>query len=318
MSVDAFPWDRVPREERDRPAAAWVAALARARGRALGGMTWAGVGDAAAWPDAVAVELVAGLATAIAVVPGRLAIALADAALGRAPELAAPRPPTSIERALTAFALLDALDAAGVVAVAGERTAPVIGPAVVVAVATPVRGHLAIAGAAGGLAVPPLPWPAARERAGRLPAVRGRLELAGAPIAPRRLAGLAARDVVVVGPPAPRWRAARGSFAAALDPAAGRLTVSGPYLRAPMADPAELFADDALVALTVVVGEVALPARAVLGLEAGAVISTAAPVGGPVELRAGDRVVARGELVVVDGAIGVRVHDVLSTPPGPC
>ena len=85
-----------------------------------------------------------------------------------------------------------------------------------------------------------------------------------------------------------------------------------------MTDPAELLAADLRVSLSIVVGEVEVPARALLELAPGQVLGLAAPVGGPVELRAGGQIVARGELVTVDGHLGVRVIDVLSPPPAAC
>jgi type III secretion system YscQ/HrcQ family protein len=84
-----------------------------------------------------------------------------------------------------------------------------------------------------------------------------------------------------------------------------------------MTDPRELFVDDLRVPLTIVAGEIEVSARQLLGLAPGQVLALPGPVGGPVELRAGGRVVARGELVVVDGDLGVRVIDVLSAPPAP-
>lgn len=311
----AYPWERLEDARACAPLAPWVAALTRARGRCLDGARWAGT-TAVAPPESVAIAVTAGAASAVALVPGRVVVAIAEAMLGRAPELPAPRPTTEVERALAAFAVADALAAGGVDAVATVAAAPPSSaPVVAVAIAAPVASHVFFTAARGALTVPTLPWAAARTRAARLPGIAARIELATAPVVGRRLGGLARRDVVVVGAPAPRLRVGRGWFPAALDVAGGRLTVTGPYQRAPMIDPAELFAADATVELTVALGDVRLSARALLELEAGAVLPTGAAVGAPVELRAGDRVVARGELVVVDGAIGVRVHDVLSTPP---
>jgi type III secretion system YscQ/HrcQ family protein len=61
------------------------------------------------------------------------------------------------------------------------------------------------------------------------------------------------------------------------------------------------------VTLTVSLGELTLSAADVARLAPGAVIELDRPVGEPVEIRAGERPLARGELVDVDGALGVRI-----------
>jgi len=62
---------------------------------------------------------------------------------------------------------------------------------------------------------------------------------------------------------------------------------------------------------------VSLPAREWAGLRAGDVIETRRRVGGPVVLRAGGRALAHGELVNLDGELGVRVTRVLPTEDTP-
>jgi type III secretion protein Q len=61
------------------------------------------------------------------------------------------------------------------------------------------------------------------------------------------------------------------------------------------------------VTLTAILGRVELTAGAVARLAPGAVISLDRPVGAEVQLRAGRRAIGRGELVEVDGALGVRL-----------
>ncbi len=58
------------------------------------------------------------------------------------------------------------------------------------------------------------------------------------------------------------------------------------------------------------IGRVNLTARELLSLEPGAVLTVGKPLGGPVELTASGRVVARGELVDVEGELGVRVTQI--------
>jgi flagellar motor switch protein FliM len=58
-------------------------------------------------------------------------------------------------------------------------------------------------------------------------------------------------------------------------------------------------------------GRVSMSGREVLELRPGAVIPVGRPLAGPVDLTVGGRVVARGELVDVEGEIGVRVTQML-------
>lgn len=64
------------------------------------------------------------------------------------------------------------------------------------------------------------------------------------------------------------------------------------------------------VQVTCEIGRVTLSAREVLELRPGAVVPVGRPLAGPVDLTAGGRVIARGELVDVEGEIGVRVTEV--------
>lgn len=69
------------------------------------------------------------------------------------------------------------------------------------------------------------------------------------------------------------------------------------------------------VPLTVEAGQVELTVAQVADLKAGDVLRLPDAVLGPVSLRAGGRLVARGELVEVEGRRGVRVLE-LSLQPG--
>ena len=55
------------------------------------------------------------------------------------------------------------------------------------------------------------------------------------------------------------------------------------------------------------IGRVTLDGRELIDLAPGAVLPMGRPLAGPVDLTIGGRVVARGELVDVEGEIGVRV-----------
>lgn len=65
------------------------------------------------------------------------------------------------------------------------------------------------------------------------------------------------------------------------------------------------------VQLTCEIGRVTLSAREVLELRPGAVLPVGRPLAGPVDLTAGGRVLARGELVDVEGEIGVRITELV-------
>ncbi len=62
------------------------------------------------------------------------------------------------------------------------------------------------------------------------------------------------------------------------------------------------------VELSVELGRLAMSAGELSSLVPGAVLVSGIPAGQPVTLRAGAKVIARGELVVVDGELGVRIQ----------
>ena len=66
------------------------------------------------------------------------------------------------------------------------------------------------------------------------------------------------------------------------------------------------------VVVRVEIGRVEMLAREWAAVGEGDVISLGHPVGQPVLLRVGSQVVARGDLVEVDGEVGVRVTDRLA------
>jgi hypothetical protein len=65
--------------------------------------------------------------------------------------------------------------------------------------------------------------------------------------------------------------------------------------------------DDAHVELTVALGTTQLSLRQVVELAVGQIIQLGRPLAGPFELRAAGRTIGRGELVDVDGELGVRI-----------
>jgi flagellar motor switch protein FliN/FliY len=66
---------------------------------------------------------------------------------------------------------------------------------------------------------------------------------------------------------------------------------------------------DVPVTLTVELGSCQLPMREVLQLAAGSIVQLDKPAGTPVELRANHKLVARGEVVVVEDHLGIRITE---------
>ncbi len=67
---------------------------------------------------------------------------------------------------------------------------------------------------------------------------------------------------------------------------------------------------DMPVTLTVELGSCQLPMREVLQLATGSVVQLNKPAGTPVELRANNKLVARGEVVVVEDHLGIRITEI--------
>lgn len=66
---------------------------------------------------------------------------------------------------------------------------------------------------------------------------------------------------------------------------------------------------DVPVTLTVELGSCQLPMRDVLTLAAGSIVQLDKPIGTPVELRANRKLVARGEVVVVEDQLAIRITE---------
>jgi len=150
----------------------------------------------------------------------------------------------------------------------------------------------------------------------------------------REVLGFSVGDIVMLDHFGPRpitggpvWlRLGRGVFPGHLD-GAGVTVLGSYYLRAhDMADPqtesaapspeTESLSDSLLrelpVQVTCEIGRVTLSAREILDLRPGTVLPVGRPLAGPVDLTAGGRVLAHGELVDVEGEIGVRITEILS------
>jgi len=91
-----------------------------------------------------------------------------------------------------------------------------------------------------------------------------------------------------------------GIRADSTDPLVARVATE--YLPRAMALP-----DDARVELTVGVGTARLSLRQALGLAVGEVVTLGRPLAGPFDIRTEGKLIGQGELVDVDGELGVRI-----------
>lgn len=264
-------------------------------------------------------------------IDGRLATRVVARALGLTdPALVVARALAPAEEAILSAIVARALEAlapraAGVcLRGVGIPSADVLGgaaPAACVDLAVTVgdtAGAVRVVLPAGclGAAPPPTPSP------GALDVLAVRVEvLAGAAAIPlAAIFALAPGDVVVPdalgvdarGHGTVTLRHARGAHRATLDGA--RLTILGPAPGGPMPptpDPRAL--DDVPVELAVRLAELTLSAREILELAPGAIVTLGRAPGAAVELVSAGRVVARGDLVQVDGELGLRVRELPGT-----
>jgi flagellar motor switch protein FliN/FliY len=68
---------------------------------------------------------------------------------------------------------------------------------------------------------------------------------------------------------------------------------------------------DLPVTLAVELGRTRLTARAILGLELNSIIQLPRSTGEGVDVLAGDRVIARGEIIMIEDRTGVRINQVV-------
>jgi flagellar motor switch protein FliN/FliY len=71
---------------------------------------------------------------------------------------------------------------------------------------------------------------------------------------------------------------------------------------------------DIPVEVAVEIGRLRMPLRDLLSLEPGAVLELDRPADAPVDVLVNGKLVARGEVVVIDGEFGVRVTDLVDRP----
>ncbi|HZL41759.1 MAG TPA: flagellar motor switch protein FliN [Verrucomicrobiae bacterium] len=70
---------------------------------------------------------------------------------------------------------------------------------------------------------------------------------------------------------------------------------------------------DVPVSLTIELGSCQLPMREVLHLNIGSVVQLDKPADAPVELSVNGKLIARGEVVVVEDRFGVKITDVIGS-----
>ena len=229
--------------------------------------------------------------------------------LGGPDELPAPRPLNETEHAMWALLVAAAVEDLGI---AGEvwphlERAKNIGAAIVLEArfaGTPCTIELVVPRSLE-LVAPVLaaPMAAGSTWADRylldLPIVVGRCELAR-----EDLARLSARSVVTLDRPlaAAELVVLGGSVGLATgnDPLVARVATE--YVPRAMALP-----DDVRIELTVGLGTTKMSLRQVMGLAVGEVVPLGRPLAGPFEIRADGKLIGQGELVDVDGELGVRI-----------
>lgn len=314
--VRPYPFEQLPRLSRAEAAAqsalaCWFAARpSREKLAALaGGPVRVRPGDRATPFDPFAARCEIRIAGASLEAHGssRAIRTLAQRLLGGPPELAAPRPLTAVEQAVWALVVATALEDLAITAEVIPRISiekPGVAHPVVIGLDVAL-GELAVAVELHAPALelrlpPPRPLPAWADRA-RIdcPIVVGRCALPAAD-----LARLAVRDIVTLD--RPLGQAELVIFGGAVGLRVARDVVSAAactgYVPRDMSLP-----DDAHVELTVALGTTQLSLRQVVELAVGQIIELGRPLAGPFELRAAGRVVGRGELVDVDGELGVRI-----------
>jgi len=71
---------------------------------------------------------------------------------------------------------------------------------------------------------------------------------------------------------------------------------------------------DVPVSLTIELGSCQLPMKEVLQLNIGSVVQLDKPADAPVELSVNGKLIARGEVVVVEDRFGVKITEVIGNP----
>jgi len=312
-----FPFDRVPRVSRrdaviESTLARWIAPRrlgAKIAGLAGGPVRARLVGVTSRVPDphAAVAELRYGGASIRLCGSSRPVRALAQRLLGGPAELDAPRPLTVAEHAIWALAVAAALADLGVAAEVWPldgvgRAGAADDRSITVAFELAIPAGLGSPAMTVTASFPPdlvlrVPPPRPLHAWGiEVPIVVGRCALSRASVV-----NLAVRDVITIEPQLELVVGAGGIglFAA---PGAVEARVTTEYVAREMALP-----DTASFEVTVQLGTTRMSLRQLGELAIGQVVPLGRPLTGPYEIRAAGRVVGQGELVDIDGELGVRI-----------
>ena len=318
-----FPFDRLPRRSRREAAiestlARWIAPrrLGAKVAALVGGavrVRLAGVVPHVPDPHAAVAELRYGGVSITLAGSARPVRALAQRLLGGPAEIDAPRPLTVAEHAIWTLALAAALADLDIAAevwpqggpgragAAADRSITVafevdlpagLGPPMTVTASLPPDILLR---------TPPPRQPNAWTF--DLPIIVGRCALPRASVA-----GLAVRDVITIDSQL-ELIVGVGGIGLAAAPGAVEAGVATEYVPRDMA-----LADDATLEVTVQLGTTRLSLRQLGELAIGQIVPLGRPLAGPYEVRAAGRMVGQGELVDIDGELGVRIVSIAETP----
>jgi hypothetical protein len=326
-----FPFDRLPR--RSRREAALESALARWLARhsasgtgriALVGTRLAelaggavrarliGITPLAPDPHAAIAEVRSGGVSIALTGSSRPVRALAQRLLGGPAELEAPRPLTVVEQAIWALAVACVVADLGIAAEVWPFEGAPPADAVTMAFAVDLPADLGAvmtvtASVPLDLSIrspPPRPPHAWRlDLPIVLPIIVGRCGLPRA-----RIARLAVRDVITF-EPCLELALDAGGIGLTAAPGAVEARVATEYVRREMA-----LLDDASLEVTVRFGTIRLSLRELGELAIGEILPLGRPLAGPYEIHAAGRVVGQGELVDIDGELGVRIVSLADSP----
>ena len=309
----AFPIEQLPRATNvaiGNALARWIAIAPRGRRvEQLVGVTTLRVGgEPLADLHAASCALVVGGKTIVVRAASGFVRGLAQTLLGGPDELPAPRALNEIEHAMWALLVAAAVED---LQISGEvwphveaRSAATEASTAIPMVATfgerPCTIELVVPNSLQ-LAAPPesrAMWP---DRVWLdVPIVVGRCELAREDVARLSVRAVVTLERVIGAAELVVLDGALGLATTAADPLVARVATE--YVPRAMALP-----DDARVELTVGVGTARMSLRQVMGLAIGEVVPLGRPLAGPFEIRAAGTLIGQGELVDVDGELGVRI-----------
>jgi flagellar motor switch/type III secretory pathway protein FliN len=251
-------------------------------------------------PCAAHAEIRIGGASIVLAAASRAVRGLAQRLLGGPAELDAPRGLTAVEDAVWVLAVAAAIEDTGTAAEVWSGAPP--DPdhlALELLVDSPGAGPWTIvAYVPRSISVRVPPPKALPEWAFDVPIEVGRCVLdrgAAARLAVRDVITIERDLVLALGP---------GTLGLTAAPQAVEARVATGYVPRPMT---QAIADSAQLELTVQLGTTRLTLRQLGELAPGAIVSLGRPLAGPFEVRAAGRLIGRGELVDVDGELGVRI-----------